>query len=429
MKAIKNVKIYDYEHFIENGYIVYSDKIIEVGKMEHYTFEGQVIDGKGKLVIPGLVNGHTHIYSMLFRGLNLPYNPNSFKDILEQLWWKFDKKLGLEEIYISGMMYGIESLQNGVTTIIDHHASGKISNSLEEIKKALVDHLNMRVILGFETSDRFNVSECIQENKRFLYEKNEFYKGIFGMHASMSLSDDSLRMIRENLDEKPIHVHVAESVFDEKDSEEKYNKRIIERFDDFDLIQDQSILAHCIHINEKEAKILKGKKAYIALNPTSNLNNNVGLFNYEMLKDLKLIIGTDGLGSNIAQEIYQFNLLIKKSIDSPVGVHQSELIKIILNAYDLVNELLRIKIGKIRQHYKADFLLIDYSNPTPMNSENAFSHLLYGVFNQMKPEKVIINGKEVLSNYKAHVKPEVYEQAVNLSRKLFKKFGDKNEKN
>ena len=424
MKAIKNVKIYDYDHFIENGYIVYSDKIEEVGRMAHFTFEGQVIDGKGKLVIPGLVNGHTHIYSMLFRGLDLSFDPKSFKDILEQLWWKFDYKLGLEEIYMSGLMYGVESLQNGVTTIIDHHASGIISGSLEEIKKSIVEQLNMRVLMAFETSDRYDISECLKENKKFLEEKNEFYKGLFGMHASMSLSDKTLSKIKENLDGHPIHVHIAESQADEKDAMEKYGKRVVERFNTFDLINDNSILAHCIHINAMEVELLKNKNAYIALNPSSNLNNNVGIFDYELLKDLKLIIGTDGLGSNIAGEIYLFNLLTKKSVASPLGIPEAELIKIIENSYELVNNLMKIKIGKIRQHYKADFLLIDYNNPTPMTQENAFSHVLYGIFNQMQPEKVIINGKEVLSNHKAHLKPEFYEASVKVSKKLFKKFGD-----
>lgn len=425
MKAIKNVKIFDYEHFIENGYIVYSDIIEEVGRMEHYTFEGQAIDGKGKLVIPGLVNGHTHTYSMLFRGLDMPYDPKSFKDILEQLWWKYDQKLGLEEIYSSSLMYGVESLQNGVTTIIDHHASGVIQGSLDEIKKSIVDHLNMRLLLAFETSDRYNLSGCIEENKKFLDEKGDFYKGVFGMHASMSLSDESLSLIKENLGNHPIHVHVAESQVDEEDAMEKFGKRVVERFDTFDLINDHSILAHCIHIDASEANILQNKNAYIALNPSSNLNNNVGLFDYELLKDLKLIIGTDGLGSNIGQEIYLFNLLAKKSINSPVGIPEDQLINIIENSYELVNRLLNIKIGKIRQHYKADFLLIDYNNPTPMTQNNAFSHILNGVFNQIRPEKVIINGKEVLSNYKAHVNSEVFEASVNVSRKLFKKFGDK----
>jgi cytosine/adenosine deaminase-related metal-dependent hydrolase len=162
------------------------------------------------------------------------------------------------------------------------------------------------------------------------------------------------------------------------------------------------------------------------LNPSSNLNNNVGIFDWELFKDIKVMIGTDGLGSNIAQEIYLFNLLAKKSLDSPLGLSQDQLIKIIENSYTLVNKLLGIKIGKIRQHYKADFLLIDYNNPTPMTQKNAFSHILYGVFNQMQPEKVIINGKEVFSNYKAHIKPEVYEKSVEVSKKLFKKFGDQN---
>jgi cytosine/adenosine deaminase-related metal-dependent hydrolase len=321
-------------------------------------------------------------------------------------------------------MYGVESLKNGVTTIIDHHASGVIPGSLETIKKSIVDQLNMRLLLAFETSDRYNVSECIEENKKFLEESNDFYKGLFGMHASMSLSDETLGLIKENLGNHPIHVHVAESLMDEEDSVKKYGKRVVGRFDAFDLINDQSILAHCIHINAKEAEILRNKNITIALNPSSNLNNNVGIFDWEGFKDIKVMIGTDGLGSNIAQEIYLFNLLAKKSLDSPLGLSQDQLIKIIENSYNLVNKLLGIKIGKIRQHYKADFLLIDYNNPTPMTQKNAFSHILYGVFNQMQPEKVIINGKEVFSNYKAHVKPEVYEKSVEVSKKLFKKFGD-----
>jgi len=424
MKAIKNVKIYDYDNYIENGYVIYKENIIEVGKMEHFKFDGQVIDGKGKLILPGLVNGHTHIYSTLFRGLSLNFNPKTFKDILEMLWWKFDKELTEDEIYYSSLVYGIESLKNGVTTLIDHHASGKIENSLKTIKKSIVDELKMRIILAFETSDRFDIEKCIDENNLFLKEKNEFFTGMFGMHASMSLSDESLRKISENISDFPIHVHVAESDEDEIDSFNKYSKSIIKRFDDFKLINKNSILAHCVHIDKNESEILKEKDVFIALNPSSNINNNVGIFNYDLLKDLKIIVGTDGLGSNVAKEIYNLNLMIKKSIDSPVGISNEKLKAFINNSYELVNRMLNIKIGKIRKNYKADFILIDYNNPTPMNKENVFNHVFFGIFENLRPEKVFVNGKEVLSNYKVNNQEEIFKKSEEVAKKLFLKFGD-----
>ncbi len=424
MKAIKNVNIYDFDRYIENGYIIYKENIIEVGKMEHFKFEGQTIDGKGKLIIPGLVNGHTHIYSTLFRGLSLEFHPKNFQDILTQLWWKFDSELKKDEIYYSGLIYGIESLKNGVTTLIDHHASGEIENSLETIKKAIVDKLNMRIVLAFETSDRFNISKCIKENLTFLDCKDDFFTGIFGMHASMSLSDETLLKIKKNIIDLPIHVHIAESEEDETDSYNRYSKSIVERFDKVGLINNNSILAHCVHINEDEAEILKERDVFIALNPSSNLNNNVGIFNYNLLKELKILVGTDGLGSNVAKEIYNLNLMIKKSINSPIGVSNEKIIEFINNSYELVNRLLNIKIGKIRQNYKADFLLIDYNNPTPMDKSNIFSHVLFGIFENLRPEKVFIEGKEVLSNYKVHNQEEIYKESLKVSTKLFKKFGD-----
>jgi cytosine/adenosine deaminase-related metal-dependent hydrolase len=244
------------------------------------------------------------------------------------------------------------------------------------------------------------------------------------MHASMSLSENTLEKIKGNLNNNPIHIHIAESEEDEIDCFNKYSKSIIERFEEKKLITDNSILAHCVHINEKESKILKDKNVFVALNPSSNLNNNVGIFNYELLKELKILVGTDGLGSNVAKEIYNLNLAIKKSINSPIGIDNEKIIEFINNSYEIVNRLLNIKIGKFRQSYKADFLLVDYDNPTPMNKLNAFSHILFGVFENLRPEKVFINGKEVLSNYSAHNQKEIFEESEKIATKLFKKFGD-----
>ncbi|MCD6435276.1 MAG: amidohydrolase family protein, partial [Clostridiales bacterium] len=216
MKALKNIRIYDYKNYIENGYIIFNQKIQKIGIMDEFNYDGEVIDGNGKLVIPGLINFHTHIYSMLIRGFNIGANPITFQDILDQVWWKFDAYLNKADLEASAYYYGIECLQNGVTSVIDHNASGEIIGSLSAIEKGLKS-LSIKSLLCFETSDRFNINNCIKENSHEL----------FGLHASLSLSDTTLERVKSNLAERPIHIHIAESIEDEEDSLRKYNKRVI----------------------------------------------------------------------------------------------------------------------------------------------------------------------------------------------------------
>ena len=168
MRAITNVRIYDYDQYIENGYVVFEQKIVKVGKMSDFKDDGyQVIDGKGQLLLPNFVCNHAHIYSIFARGLSLPFNPKNFLEILDQMWWRIDAQIDNETTFYSGIVAGKEFIENGVTTVIDHHASGlDINKSLTQLKKSLVDTLGLRAILCFETSDRYEVKDCIKESVR-----------------------------------------------------------------------------------------------------------------------------------------------------------------------------------------------------------------------------------------------------------------------
>src|SRR5665647_1569991 len=168
MKALINVNIFDFESYSENQYVLFNSEILEVGPMSEFKQSCQVIDCSGCLVMPGLINCHTHIYSTFARGMNLPYEPKNFKDILDKYWWKIDRAINKSSIYYSGLVYGYESINNGVTTIIDHHASGiDITGTLNELKKSVCDDLKIRGIFCFETSDRFDTPLCIDENIKF----------------------------------------------------------------------------------------------------------------------------------------------------------------------------------------------------------------------------------------------------------------------
>ena len=429
MKAIINVKIYDYVTYIENGFCIYGKEIDKVGKMDKFPdFEGEIIDGKNKILLPGLINFHTHIYSTLVRGASIPFNPKSFRDILEQLWWKLDSKLDNNSTFHSAMVYGLESLKSGVTSLIDHHASGiDIIGSLEALKRAIVDKLGMRGIFCFETSDRFNVEDCIEENLAGLKYDSFDAKGMFGMHASMSLSEETLDKISRILKGAPIHVHVAESIEDEEDSIDKYRMRVVNRYLNYGLLNKDSILAHCVHIDEDEAKFIKQNKAVIALNPTSNMNNAVGAFNIDLFRgnNIQILIGNDGLGTNIAKEWTYFFFAGKAGINDAAGIGFDELLNYINDSYDYFGRRMGIQIGKIKNGYVADFVLIPYINPTEMNSGNAFGHVFFGLFENFRPSCVIVKGKTLIQNYKSIFDEEtLYKNSQIAAKALWDRLGD-----
>ncbi len=403
MKALINVRIYDYHNYIENGFVIFDKQIIKVGRMIDFCNEGfLVIDGKGELLLPSFVCAHSHIYSIFARGLSLPFNPNNFLEILEQMWWKIDAKLTNEITYYSGIASASEFLLNGVTTIIDHHASGEIIGSLDALKRSVVKTAKMRGIFCFETSDRYNVLNCIKENKSFARKNHsEDVAGLFGLHASMTLSNETLKLVKKNLGNVPLHVHVAESIMDEEDSLDKYNCSIIKRFDNYGLLNKDSLIVHGVFLNDDEIDILKKHKCFLVVNTTSNMNNAVGLPNVKnyLNHGLNVIVGNDGLNSNMASEYMNVFYTSHLKNESPLCLNLNDIKTMILNSYDYVSNRLNIKLGRIEKDYEADFQLVKYNSFTQIDENNVFGHIFYGLFPSFKPSDVYSHGKKVVSNY------------------------------
>ena len=118
--------------------------------------DAERIDGERKLAIPGLINAHTHLYSSLARGMALPnYSPNTFTQILEQLWWRLDKALDPASVRMSALVGAMEAARCGVTTLIDHHASPHaVTGSLAAMKQAVNEDVGLRGAFCYELSDR-----------------------------------------------------------------------------------------------------------------------------------------------------------------------------------------------------------------------------------------------------------------------------------
>lgn len=399
MITLINATYYDFENYEEDMYITFDTSIIDVGKMKDYKITGSEVDVKNKLIMPGLVNGHSHIYSTFARGMSVPFNPVDFQELLEQLWWKLDRNLDNEMTYYSGVVSGVEYLKNGVTTIIDHHASGEIKGSLGSLKRGL-DVTGLRGVYCFESSDRFDIDECIEENNQFIKNnKTSFATGLFGMHAQFTLSDASLEKMK-NLVNTPIHIHVAESILDQELCLKEHGKRVVKRLDDFNLITKNSILTHCLYLDDEELSIIKEKDAVIALNVNSNMNNGVGLPNYRLIKqhNIRVIIGNDGLSQNMTSEYLGLYFSMHHKEMDPLGFGFDDLLSVINETYRYASDLLQVKLGKIKTGYAADLVVLDYNNPTPINKENVLGHLLFGLFHDFKPNDVYVNGNKLLDN-------------------------------
>ena len=428
LKALINVRIYDYENYIPHGFIIFDEKIHEVGDMVDFKNNFYlVIDGKNRLVLPNFVCAHSHIYSIFARGLSLPFNPQNFQEILDQMWWKLDKQIDNKITYYSGISAGYEFILNGVTTIIDHHASGTdIRGSLKNLNKAL-ELVGVRRILCFETSDRFNIDDCIKENVSFAEKYQSAHSsGLFGMHASMSLSEKSLNKISNKIGDLPIHIHVAESNMDEEDSLNKYGVPVIDRLDQYRLIKKDSLIVHGVFMHPDEVQLVKDRGAYMVINPTSNLNNAVGITDTKLFLDtgVKVMIGNDGLSSSMATEYLNAYYLSHLKNESPTTLGLDEIRKMINNGYEYASRRLGIKLGKIQAGYVSDFMMINYLPFTEMNNNNAFGHIFFGLFPNFRPIDVYVDGEKIVKNGVASSKKLVREvvEARNQSRELWKRI-------
>ena len=402
MNAIINARIYDYVQYIENGYLLYDDKIIEAGDMRDFKNENleKIEDFHGDLLMPTFVCAHSHIYSIFARGLSLPFNPKNFQDILDQMWWKLDAQLDNKMTYYSAISAGYEFLLNGVTSVIDHHASGEIKGSLSALRKAFIGPLKMRGIFCFETSDRYDIKQCIKENVSFA---NRYHgDGLFGMHASMSISDKTLKQIAKVKGNIPLHIHVAESEMDEQDSMMKYGKTIMERLEDSGVLINESLIVHGVALSDKELDIIARNKCYMVVNTTSNMNNAVGLpfvRNY-LDHNIPVMVGNDGLNSNMASEYMNVMFSGHLRANSPTAIGVEDVRQMIRNAYEYVSKRKSILLGEFKKGFEADFMRIKYKPFTKIDETNILGHIVFGLFPNFKPSDVYTYGIKRVKNYK-----------------------------
>jgi putative selenium metabolism protein SsnA len=359
----------------------------------------RVEDCSGKLIMPGFVCAHTHMYSALARGMPAPRTATrTFPEILGKVWWKLDQALDDDTIYASALVGAIEAVRCGTTTVIDHHASpNAIPGSLDIIRKAFLA-VGIRGILCYEVTDRGGTrrrDDGLAENDRFLAASSDddYFRGLVGAHASFTLGDRTLARLSELVHQhhSGLHVHVAEAPDDVEQTSRKHGCGIIDRLTRFGLLNDRAVLVHGVHLTPEDLHRVRAVRAWLVHNPRSNMNNGVG---HAAVHEFgaRAALGTDGWPADMLAEA-QFAHFRQRERLGPAS--SSSVFDLLGGGQQLASSVFGRPFGSLEAGSVADLVVCNYQAPTPMDAANAPWHALFGIRTSMI-DHVMVAGRWVL---------------------------------
>jgi putative selenium metabolism protein SsnA len=392
----------------------------------------EVVNCRSAVLVPGLVNGHTHLYSALAVGMPAPPRaPRNFHEILQLIWWRLDRAHTLQSVEVSGQIAALAALRCGTTTLIDHHASpNAIDGSLSALEQG-VAAVGCRGVLCYEVTDRNREDEAKQglaENERYATQCRARGDGRFaamvGAHASFTLKEDSLAACADlaNRLGVGVHIHVAEDPVDEQITRERFGCGLIDRFQRLGLLNvPNTIFAHGTHFSEADLAIINTQtdKIVLAHNPSSNMNNGVGYAPVAGLKTAPLL-GTDGIGADMWREA---RLAEFKSHDAGRPLAFGDSLKMLAQSARFASTCLGIKLGVLETGAAADLVITDYRPATPLTAESLAGHVLFA----MGPEfvrSVMVAGRWCLKDRTAVACDEaaIRAQSIEAARELHQRI-------
>lgn len=395
---------------IKNAYIVSmvspiskADVLVENGIIKEIGIidrdAEKVIDATGKVLMPGLVNAHTHVAMSVFRGYS---DELELMEWLSKKMWPIEDKMTKEDVYYASLLSMIEMIKSGTTTFNDQYFYE------EETAKAATS-IGMRGMLArFIIGDGEGADEKIKEAEE-LYNtwhnaSNEKIKVCVGLHAPYTCGPETIKKSVELATKlnAPIHIHYLETEDEIRQVKEKYHKTVTEYLKELGVFDVKTILAHGVWATEKDMKELKKHDVAIIHNPISNQKLGSGIANVKLMLENKITVGlgTDGQGStntlDMFEEIKSAAYLQKVSNKSATAISGYDVLKMATiegaKALGLENEIGSIEVGK-----KADLIIIDLDKPHLVPVHDIYSTLAYSV-NGADVETVIIDGNIVMEN-------------------------------
>ena len=420
-----------------HGYVRVNDGIIgEVheGSPRQIGNDEAVIDGSGSVLMPGLVNAHTHLYQVLLRAVweDLPLLP-----WLKRIYGAA-QVLRPEHFYAGTMLGCVEAVQSGVTTLCEHNFLNPHPECAFETVRAIRDS-GLRAVFARTIMDTGEmVPECVKEKPEHAFhhiealikanQENGLLTFMTGPNTPpLNTTPDLLRDIRCFADDKSIGIsaHVAESKSVVTFTQEKHGKSgVVEFLDDFGIPCSTSLFAHCVHISEPEIKLLKERGASVSHNPVSNMMLGDGVAPVVALRrhGVNIALGTDGAASNHSQDLFETMKtasLLQKVHHRDAGVIDPYAVLRMAtlggaHALGLSSACGSIEVGK-----RADLILVklDTIHNQPLN--DLFSQLVHCA-KSSDVQTVIVAGRVLMQDRQLQLTEEikVLEQARKANRDL-----------
>ena len=423
---IKNALILNPNNF-ENkkqSLLIKDDLIAEIAETIDEGNVDKIIDAEGKILLPGLINTHTHLSMTLFRGLADDLSLDSW---LNDHIWPMEANLNGDYCYIGALLGAVELIKSGTTTFSDMYFY------MEDVARAVED-AGIRAVLSYGMIDFGDAEKReaeIEENLQLFKSCNGMADGrikvFFGPHSPYTASEDLLIKVRELADEynMGIHIHVSETEKEINDSLDEKGLKPFEYLEKIGFLGPDVVAAHCVWLSDEEIEIIKKHDVKVSHNPCSNMKLASGIAPVSKLieNDICVSIGTDGASSNnnldLIEELKTASLLQKVSTLDPKVLSSDEAITMATikgaEALGLENEIGSIEVGK-----KADIILIDTNSANMVpDSSSLSSNVIYSA-NGSNVDTTICNGKILMENKKLTVldEQEIYDKAKKAIKEL-----------
>lgn len=385
-------KIKEEDLYIKEG------NIEEIGKEPADADTYMPVDAKDRLIMPGLINAHTHVYMTILR---------NYADDVDFSEWLFNRvspvedRLPVEAAYWTNLLGFAEMFRSGTTSYVDMHMyrcmSGKAAND------AGIRAFIGRGLVGedlFEDGLR-RYKETLDEQKEY---GNDRISIVLSPHAPYSCSEKLYRQVAEEAEKHGLlkQTHLSEGIAEVESVLEKYKKTPVKWLDDIGFLNERTLLAHCVQMRDDDIEILRNSRASVVTNPISNAKLGNGFAPAEDMKNagINLCLGTDGTSSNNALNMFRemgFLSLIHKGIkkDSTAMCASDVIDAATINGAKAL--AMDEKLGVIKAGAKADIIFIDLKSPSLFPNNNIVSSLCYSA-NGSEVTDVMVDGCFVMKN-------------------------------
>jgi cytosine/adenosine deaminase-related metal-dependent hydrolase len=401
---------------ISKGFIATKDsKIVSIGSGPPPGLTAdQTVDASKKIVLPGFVCAHNHMYGVLSHGMPLKNAPSNFRDFLYDFWWPYvEDKLDKKQIQAAALHACVEMAKSGTTCFSDIlEAPNSIPGALDA-EATVVRKVGLRGILSFEASERVsstNATASVKENVDFIKKwncRNDIVKGRLCTHTLFTCSLEFLSYVKKLADElrSGIHIHLEEGSYETEFCLKRYGELPTEVYDRIGYLAPNLLASQCVHTRPEEIALFQRRGVKLAHMPLSNCEVGGGIAPIKQFLDAGLTVGlgTDGYVTDMFEVMRSAFLIHKGHLqDASVMPAQTVLEMATINgaqALGLADEIGSLEVGK-----QADFLVLDPKLPTPVTTENVGPQLVTfgrGSFVQhvfVDGTQIVKDGKLVTAN-------------------------------